>query len=281
MWNASLCRKISQQIEKETAADYHRLGTLTKEEEMHPNDVFVVSMSRTLALPSFDLVDILSMNANGGMFNFYVNRRSKTLNDTSIASSRHFSMSDSPTMRKLRESTGGMLLKDLIQLATGSSSLSTSGGLHFLAALSASEPSVRAMILDEGIWKTLILSIGTETDLPTRALGSMVFRALVDHAVGRRAVSERLYVVDSVIAAIGRNDEHPVVRANLLDVLSNVLCDSPLDHASLDVDSVLAKIKNESERDGQSDITQALKETLAIRRWWKGEQRTLPDALLR
>lgn len=294
-YDATLCRNISMRIETDTQhTGTHTSNPPGKMYNEQEDDVFVVSMSRTLALPSFDLIDILRMKANGGGdFNFYVSRRSKNQPleedaNNSVISSRHssfFAMSDSETMRELRETSKGSILKELIQLAsnlslTTEAGVWSAGGLQFLAAVGASEPSVRTMALDDGLWKSLIISIGTKADLATRALGSMVFRAIVDHPVGRRAVTDRSQVVDALVAAIGRSDEHPIIKANLLDVLGNILCDSPLEHASSDIDEMLKNVKEDAECEGQSDVIQAFEETLAIRRWWNGEQRSLPDALI-
>jgi len=290
-WDAELCRHVSLRIEEDTTHNKETgLEQDSDGEQRRQQDVFVVSMCHKMALPSFDLIDILSMDANGGTFNFFISRKSEARHDgadnesknryNTVSNHFNFAVSDSEPMRELRESSSGTILKELIAFASNSACASPAAGLQFLAAVGASEPSVRTMILDDNLWKSLVACIGTEADLATRALGSMVFRSMVDHAVGRRAVSDRTEVVDAILAAIGRKNDHPMVRANLLDVLGNVLCDSPLEHASDAMGVILKQVRYEAEQEGndiRGEVIQALEETLAMRRWWRGEQRRYWD----
>jgi len=258
-WDAPLCRSVSERVELDTVDNDGR-------------DVFVISLSRKVALPSFDLVDILSLNANGGMFSFYVSQR-RSKRESNGGKFRHTALSDSETMRELRETQNGLLVEELISLAL---STKNTVGLGLLAVLGASEPTARLMSCHDDFWESMIRLISIDASLPTRASGSMILRAIVDHSIGKRSISQRCDVAHALVQAAGRDDEHPVVRANLLDVLGTVLYDSPLDHVSEDLDHILLKLKDEVNHEGNIHLLDAAEEIRVMRKWWKGEQRTIP-----
>jgi Histone methylation protein DOT1 len=280
-FNADLCQKVGERLDVDTTSVIQRMAVANanggEEEE---EDVFVVSMSRRLPLPSFDLVDVLSLDANEGMFTFYVNRKTRSSATSASSSSfRHHATTDSKSMRMLRETSS--ILEDLVNLATR---MESRVGLSFLAALAVSEPKVRKMALQKSLWPCLEQSLNQYTCLPTKALGSMVLRAMVNHPIGRREVSKRQALVEYILAVVRREDEHPAVRANLLDILSNLLLDSPLQLVSTELGIVLGELLHAETTKScgggapGNNILEALTETIAMKRWWEGHQRVLPGA---
>lgn len=270
-FNADLCQKVGERLDIDTSIQTQHMTAADIREE----DVFVVSMSRRLPLPSFDLVDVLRLDANEGMFTFYVNRKARSSSSSkSSLSFRHYATTDSKSMRILRDTSS--ILEDLVDLAAR---IEDRIGLPFLAAIAVSEPTVRKMALQKSLWQCLEQSLHQSAALPTKALGSMVLRAMVNHPIGRREVSKRQPLVEYILAVVRMEDEHPAVRANLLDVLSNLLFDSPLQLVSTELGIVLGELHEETKsgEEASGNILEALTETIAMTRWWEGHQRVLPD----
>ena len=267
-FDANMCQMLSHRLEQELKITTSAPSSSQRNEE----DVFVVSMSRRLALPSFDLIDVLSLNANGnGMFTFYLNRKSRT-------GSLHHATSDSETMRMLRDTNDG-LLDELIEMALVSKDVRL--GMSFLATIAASEPTVRQNMGKSSsplLWETLEMSMEKSASLTQKALGSMVLRAMSDHPVGRGAIASNDSLVDSILAGVNNDEEHPAVRANLLDILSQLLHDSPLKRISNDLDQILERLKDQTHKsESSANLLEALTETVAMKRWWDGHRRELPE----
>ena len=260
-FGAQLCHSISKKLEQE-------LGSKTDEVE---EDIFVVSMSRRLALPSFDLVDVLSLNANGdGTFTFYVHRKAQR-------ESSHTATTDSQELRTLRHH-GDDLLDELLETSL---QIDPDAGLKFAASIASSEPTVRENLLSsKTLWKILEQSLSSGESLIQRAIASMVLRAMVDHSVGRYAVASanNETVILRLLGCLENIEEHPAIRANLLDVLIQLLHDSPLTDVTKELDELVNKLDFEHQGGHLSpDLLESLKEMIAMREWWNGKQKTFPS----
>lgn len=259
-FNADLCRRVGERLDLDT------ISTSGEKEE----EVYVISMSRRLALPSFDLVDVLRLDANGGKFTFFVNRKASSRSSLS----HHIATTDSDSMRLLRDTN--TILNELVDLATG---LEDKVGLPLLAAMAFSEPTVRVMTTQQSLWQCLEKSLQQAAGLSTKALGSILLRSMVDHPIGRREVSKQRSLLLNLLATVCRKNEHAAVRANLLDSLSNLLLDSPLDLVSVELCRVLVKMQEETgTADTSVNIMEALEEIKATKRWWEGYERVLPGS---
>ena len=307
-FDANMCQSISHRLEDELASNHDHNNNGDSE------DVFVVSMSRQLALPSFDLVDVLSLNANGdGMFTFYVHRRAPS-SIASAVSLYHRATSDSETMQMLREASTNVfgddrksaksqksndsigygastLLDELVNMALSmiSNALpdnhdqSRRLGMSLLAALAASEPTVRQNMnpsLCPRLWEILEKCTLVSASLTEKALGSMVLRAMADHSIGRSIIANNHSLVDLFLVGVDNDDEHPAIRANVLDVLSQVLHDFPLTRVSKDLDQILLRISTMRDQESDplpSNLSEALTEALAMQRWWGGHRKYIPN----
>ena len=308
-FDAKMCQAISHRLEDELVANANTKAS--KSYHRGSEDVFVVSMSRKLALPSFDLVDVLSLNANGdGMFTFYVHRRAPS-SIASVVSLHHRATSDSEIMRVLRAKTnflkddrkGAGMKRPRISIGFGSLSLidelvnvalslisneesddQTRLGMSFLAALAASEPTVRQNMSKRSrprLWRILQQSMFVSASLTEKVLGSMVLRAMADHSIGRSIIAENNALVDLLLASVDNHDEHPAIRANILDVLSQMLHDFPMTRVSKELDQVLLRITTISDQEATllpSNLSEALAEAVEMQRWWGGHRKYIPNA---
>lgn len=249
LFDAQLCRTLGERLEEDLqVAD----GAASSTQE----DIVVVSMSRRLALPSFDLIDVLSLPANGGeLFTFYINRRDG--NDSTHSPA----LSDSSGMRELRRADCFDAVLDMTL-----ESQDEQASKLLLVALAASEPSTRSMCSHQALWDKLFESLHPEANLISRALGSMVLRSMVAHPVGRRTVAKQSELVDGLILGLGDSTLHPAIKANYLDVLDNLLHDSPLEDHCNQLDEIMGRLQGSTD----PNITEATFEVVARRRWWGG-----------
>jgi len=250
-FDAKFCQQLGHRIESDLAR-----------EKTAGDDIFVVSLSRRLPLPSFDLVDILRLNANGeGMYTFYVNRKANT-------QSTFYAITDSEIMRALRDND---LVGSLVAIARGHADERL--GLSLLAALAGSEPVVRQYMCCPVLLERLETSIDSKlATLTQKALGSMVLRAMSDHPVGRSAIAKSDSLLDELLAGISTDEEHPALRANFLDIFSQLLYDSPLDRISVELNETTERLQEDNAALVSDNLREALAETIAMRRWWDGHK---------
>ena len=249
----------------------------------------VVSVSRRLPSPSFDLVDILTMPCNGGEdFTFYICQKSGLATDAEnstcrIASSNNgrdsFALSDSRHMRALRGESG--LLEELIgiSMATGNEI----EGMTLLASMGASEPSARVLLNNGDVLPHLAekLTRDTANSLASRASSSLALRAMSDFPVGRRRIAEDAGVVAALIGSLvvegcqgGSGNEHPAIRATVLDVLGGILNDpvgGKIVGSHSDIDPLLANVRKDANAKGWLDVVESCNESQTMRRWYGGE----------
>lgn len=302
-WDAKLCQKVSRCLEQDLK--FVSSHPIHENDREFVDDVFVISMSRRLALPSFDLVDVVRLKANGGgLFTFYVNRL------VGNPQSPFSATSDSEIMRTLREEDDGALWDDLLDIAMDS--CATGGGndprigFGFLVAIAASEPSTHSMTFRQNscyqyrhhdhsssvLWDRLKETLDhTNAGLPSKVLGSMVLRAMVDHPVGRRMIGQQSELVELLVGALedGQNTKciHlQSLQTNYLDIVSHLMHDAPLDdgrghgaNLELRLDNLLDQLplaSSSKEETRLSNLYEAAREVSALRQWWQGHPRKKP-----
>jgi len=255
---------------------------------------FVVTATRRFSLPSFDLVDVVRLPCNGGEdFTFYISQKrrgtssattSTSMMNNAIAphpSSSTPAISDSTSMRYLREYEKGCLLEKLIMRSLQEGELED---LTFLTALGFSEPTVRLLsshsnLMDSiGIW----LSIEDNEDMKTRASTSMALRAIAAFPIGRRTIAEHGAVLRSIFASLDergeedcRANDHLVIRANLVDILGQVLHDHVGNEElnKLGIDDLIENVmKNIPETEGGFGMLRDACEEVKVMRRWRSDR---------
>jgi hypothetical protein len=116
-----------------------------------------------------------------------------------------------------------------------------------------------------------------------------VLRAMADHPVGRRAIGQCDDILIALLTRIrpetirtsssnSSTSEHPAIKANILDVLGQILNDSVANEklGQLGIDDLLNDVLVDAKDQDLDEIVQACMETQSMRRWWCGEQRS-PD----
>ncbi|MGV2388938.1 MAG UNVERIFIED_CONTAM: hypothetical protein LVR29_13630 [Microcystis novacekii LVE1205-3] len=175
--------------------------------------------------------------------------------------------------------------------------------MAFLAAMCASEPCTRTLTERCGttndnhnnnnihhaggtLFTMLADCLGGEPTrtLAMRASASMVLRAMADHPVGRRAIAQSEDVLIVLLrriqpeTSINSNSasEHPAIKANILDVVGQLLHDSVGNEQleRLGIDNILRDVLVNAKDQNLNEIVQACMEAQAMRRWWGGEQRS-------
>mmetsp|Transcript_3062 Transcript_3062/g.8651 ORF Transcript_3062/g.8651 Transcript_3062/m.8651 type:complete len:507 (-) Transcript_3062:312-1832(-) len=265
LFDSALSHGLSARLEEDLGGQANQQGD---------EDIFVVTMSKRMALPSFDLVDVLSLNANGGLFTFYVNRLSRPWADSKSSSSHFHATSDSEAMRALRSEANEF--DELVELALRRSDARV--GMGFLIALAASEPSIRSLGSNVRLLTRLTESLDMSADLHIKALASMLLRAMSDHPTGRRSINRNEELVGRIVALVANSEEHSAIRTNLLDVVGNLLHDSSLESVfrpdtGHGLETTLEEIVKTS--GDHSSLIEAAEEVIAMRRWWEGHQRSV------
>ncbi|KAK3252783.1 hypothetical protein CYMTET_37939 [Cymbomonas tetramitiformis] len=286
MWDAELCAAVAHQM------DTMLTGSV------------VISMSRRFALPSFDLIDVVSLPANGTGdygatdardFTFYITQKRATLVGNDYTQATHFvnrpsiALSDSESHALLRnltyESSPEVKAGSATHLSTHAAliKLAQNSGLHgimFLAALCASEPSTRLLVKDPTVISFLIEAISRKSTLATRASGSLALRAISAHPCGRRGIAECSGAVSSILYTLcdlqhtAQAADHPAVRANLLDIIGQTLNDSrgllELEGSvSAEVTELLTAVRKDGEEKSWPSVVHAVSEVERMRQWWK------------
>ena len=248
------------------------ISTKLDEASVQPN-ALVVSITRQFALPSFNLVDILKLPCNGGDdFNFYVYQKMPEpgVMNTDLGWSN--ALSDSETMRGLR--LEGQLEKLVdISLQKGVE------GLAFLVALGGSEPSTRLLSQTPAFLDAAAHGLRMDETLPMRASMSMVLRGMADFPVGRRAIADSSVLVEAIFTSLCTTrmdgNDHPAIRANLLDVLGEVLHD-PIGNDKLEschIDALVKEVKGDAVDQQLVEVLEACGQIQAMRRLWAGGSR--------
>lgn len=69
--------------------------------------------------------------------------------------------------------------------------------------------------------------------------------------------------------------EHPAIKANVVDILGQILNDSVGNEnlGELGIDNILAEALTEASRDGLLEVVESCKEAMSLRQWWQGEAR--------
>eukprot|EP00985_Skeletonema_marinoi_P008302 scaffold3729_cov86-Skeletonema_marinoi.AAC.3 len=249
------------------------LGRILDDANLQPN-AFVVTATKQFALPSFELVDMLQLPCNGGqLFTFYINQK-RTSSGGDSERGAVPAVSDSEYMRLLRSthttsdregsSSSSNMMEQLVTISLQDGGLA---GLAFLAALGASETNVRLQ-LDDG------------QDLPTRASASILLRAMSAFPIGRRTIGQDDRLLDAMFSSLvvldqlAKND-HVLIRANIVDSLSEVL----KDHVGNDVlanrgiDAVVANLVDDTPI--AEMMTEACQAVISFRRWRSGAPNVL------
>ena len=123
----------------------------------------------------------------------------------------------------------------------------------------------------------------------------MVLRAMSDFPVGRRAIAENEKVMGSLFSSMSTSDQsgdgaskreqidHPAVRANVLDILGQVLKDPVGNEAingtdrggSTEFDDLLQENIAAAKESGWHEVEEAAQEVQVMQRWWQGQSMPL------
>jgi hypothetical protein len=250
------------------------ISTKLDEASVQPN-ALVVSITRQFALPSFDLVDILKLPCNGGDdFNFYICQKIPEPSDMNTNLGWSNALSDSETMRGLR-------LEGQLENLVGISLQKGVEGLAFLTALAGSEPSTRLLSQTPAFLDAIAHGLRMDETLPMRASTSMILRAMSDFPTGRRAIAESSVLVEAILTSLCTTridgNDHPAIRANLLDVLGEGLND-PIGNDKLEsrhIDALVKEVREDALDQQLGEVLEACGQIQAMRRLWAGESRHL------
>ena len=230
----------------------------------------VVSVSRRFPCPTFNLVDVFKMFSNTGKeFTFFVQQKQQL-----IASSP--AVSDSLEMVYLLKEEE--LFRALVEMAVDDSKEENKHDrMAVLSAIGMSESGTRVLLKNKNFLSSMASQMFRIEDLPSRASSSMVLRAVASFPVGRRVIAESDTVMDALLANVSTSiaqKDHPAIRANVLDILGQVLQDSVgQEIITRDIDDWLQANMDLAHKEGWEEVIDACLEIQMMQRWWKGELR--------
>jgi hypothetical protein len=204
-----------------------------------------------------------------------------------------------------KKNGGGLLVEALIESSLKCDQVGTSG-MTFLTSLASSESATRILLRNQNLLPEIATQLGlwesdkpTTTNLARRANASMVLRAISEFPIGRREIAKSDFVVQALLKSLFRRPatknctksetthvhaaatpqlDHPLIRANVLDILGQVLYD-PIGNQILEergVDALLSKVLADATlavgnntSGGEFEVLEAGREAHAMRQWWQ------------
>ena len=254
------------------------MGTVLDQATLQPN-ALVVSLSRRFPSPSFNLVDMLTLQANDDDYTFYVCRKVVTETGGEELASNPVSDTDIALSFIKQE---GAFMEDLVSVSLNSNN----SGMLFLAALANSESMTRILLANEDVLPELATRLGFKADLGQRASASVLLRSIADVPIGRRKIAECHELVRAFVSSLEpasqpkllKND-HVMIRANIVDIIGQVVYD-PVGNAILEdcgIDGLLSNELVRAEANGEDwkEVGEACKEAQDMRRSWQTERMSL------
>jgi Histone methylation protein DOT1 len=310
VWDADLCGAMGQLLDDANLPPNALVVSMSRR---FPSPTF--NLVDILTLPANsggDFTFYVSQKVSNGS-STTANNKSNSSNGTATSTKGgggSLAISDAPLIMILLQeedekvkNDGGLLVEALIDSSLNCDQVGTSG-MTFLTALASSESGTRILLQNKNLLPEIATQLGwwdedkpRTTNLARRANASMFLRAISEFPIGRREIAKSDIVVQALLESLYRGAknncneseapahvtatpqrDHPLIRANVLDILGQVLYD-PIGNKVLEergVDALLNKVQVDASlaagsntSGGEFEVLEAGQAAQAMRQWWQ------------